>query len=205
MTPFAYLEKTARIKNASASPEALEAAKTNPFVRRMLEAIETLPDTARTLSDVVPQLPSGSTKTLSDVVGTFSDVTSPEALEAAKTSPFVRRLLKVITKSAATEDAKTDPRLEEKDRKDAEALRNRHILLALKRALQGAAIGGVAGGMGAADPIGASDGLNASQGALLGLLGGGLIGGGVGAAEGGVRRSFGLDPLLETVATARRP
>jgi hypothetical protein len=110
-----------------------------------------------------------------------------------------------LDKAAAKEDAKTDPQLEEKDRKDAAALRNRHILLALKRALQGAAIGGVAGGMGAADPIGASDGLNASQGALLGLLAGGLAGGGIGAAEGGLKRSVGMDPLLNTIATARRP
>jgi len=107
--------------------------------------------------------------------------------------------------AAAAEDAQTDPRLEEKDRKDAAALRNRHILLALKRALQGAAVGGIAGGMGAADPIGASDGLSASQGAILGLLAGGLAGGGIGAAEGGLKRSVGMDPLLNTIATARRP
>jgi hypothetical protein len=59
--------------------------------------------------------------------------------------------------------------------------------------------------MGAADPIGASDGLSASQGALLGLLAGGLAGGGIGAAEGGLKRSVGMDPLLNTIATARRP
>jgi hypothetical protein len=194
MTAFAHLEKSAN----NIDEDILAAAKTNPFIRRMLEATETLPDTARTLSDAAPRLPSGFTRTLSDAA-------SPEALAAAKTNPFIRRMLQVLKKSGSTEEVAADPRLEEKDRKDAAALRNRHILLALKRALQGAAIGGVAGGLGAADPIGASDGLSASQGALLGLLAGGLAGGGIGAAEGGLKRSVGMDPLLNTIATARRP
>jgi hypothetical protein len=91
---------------------------------------------------------------------------------------------------------------DEKSRKDADALRNRHILLVLKRALQGGAAGAVIGGMGAGSN---SEGLSGGQGALLGLLGGGALGAAEGAAEGGVKRLIGLDPLLQTIATARRP
>lgn len=111
-------------------------------------------------------------------------------------------------KSAATE-APANPETDEKDRKDKAALRNRHILLALKRALQGGTIGAIGGGMAAADPTagisGADPGLSGGQGALIGLLAGGLLGAGAGAAEGGLKRSVGMDPLLNTIATARRP
>jgi hypothetical protein len=103
-------------------------------------------------------------------------------------------------KAAATEIS--DPVRDEKDKKDAAALRNRHILLALKRALQGGAAGAVVGGIGAAGEPG---GLSGGHGALLGLLGGGAAGLAGGAAEGGLKRSIGLDPLLQTIATARRP
>lgn len=78
--------------------------------------------------------------------------------------------------------------------RDEKALRNRHIALALKRALQGAAVGTIVGGIGSGD----------QNGALLGLLGGGLTGAGIGTAEGGIKRSLGLDPMLETTLMAQR-
>ena len=105
----------------------------------------------------------------------------------------------LLAKSAA---AIEDPARAEKDRKDAEALRNRHILLALTRALQGGAVGAVGGGIAAG---GSPEGLSGGQGALLGLLGGGAVGAVGGAAEGGLKRVLGMDPLLPTLATARRP
>lgn len=82
--------------------------------------------------------------------------------------------------------------------KSREALNKRHLLLAIQRAVQGGAAGTVLGGIGAAEP----EGLTPGQGALLGLLGGAVAGGTYGAAEGGVKRTFGIDPILKTVATA---
>ena len=128
-------------------------------------------------------------------------------------APFatLEKMAQHHNKSAATEAelplAEKEP--DEKDRKDKAALRNRHILLALKRALQGGTAGAVFGGMAAADPAagirGEDPGLNSGQGALIGLLAGGLLGADAGAAEGGLKRAVGMDPLLNTIATARRP
>ena len=85
--------------------------------------------------------------------------------------------------------------------RDEKALRNRHIALALKRAIQGGLLGAGIGGIGAAKEEGGMDG---NEGALLGLLSGGLAGAGLGAAEGGIKRSLGLDPTLQTFLTAQR-
>lgn len=117
-------------------------------------------------------------------------------------TPFALLEKRAATEEPAVPAADSKPEISEKDDKDAKALRNRHILLVLKRALQGGAIGTVAGGVGAA---GEQGGLTGGQGALAGLLGGGAAGALEGAAEGGVKRTLGLDPLLQTIATARRP
>lgn len=82
-------------------------------------------------------------------------------------------------------------------KKDSSALRNRHIALALKRALQGGAVGAFANVMG---NIGSGEENSAGKGAILGAL----LGGGVGALEGATKRSLGLDPMLDTTLVAHR-
>lgn len=104
----------------------------------------------------------------------------------------------VLEKHASTALAEDEERVRDKDRK---TLRNRHILLALRRAMQGATGGAVLGGLGA---VGEEGGMSGGQGALLGLVAGGLAGGAVGAGEGALKRSVGVDPLLQTIITANR-
>jgi outer membrane lipoprotein SlyB len=100
----------------------------------------------------------------------------------------------------AASSIETDERALRRER-DEKALRNRHIALALKRAIQGGLVGTAVGGIGAAKEEGGMDG---NEGALLGLIGGSLAGAGLGAAEGGIKRSLGLDPTLQTYLTAQR-
>lgn len=87
-------------------------------------------------------------------------------------------------------------------KKDSDAIRRRHIMLALKHALQMGTAGGLVGAVAAGSHEG---GMNGGQGAIAGLLAGALAGGTYGAAKGGVRRYLGMDPLLDTTAIARAP
>ena len=84
-------------------------------------------------------------------------------------TPFAQ--LGEVRKSAASVDNSDIRR-----KRDETALRNRHIALALKRAIQGGFLGTAVGGIQAGVKDGGFDG---NEGALLGLLSGGVAGAGL--------------------------
>lgn len=95
--------------------------------------------------------------------------------------------------------------------KDRKAVKRRHMLLALKRALQGALVGGIAGNIYGAGQANQRTGVDnppdsstIGRSTALGALSGAALGGVTGGIEGGLKRAIGVDPLLQTVATARR-
>lgn len=117
-----------------------------------------------------------------------------------------RELGKMAAEEEAPKEPKEAPKPKEGEgdvrrQRDEKALRNRHIALSLKRGMSGGMLGAILGGLGAA---GNEGGMTGGQGALAGGAGGALAGAGLGAAEGGVKRLLGLDPILDTTLIAQR-